>query len=112
MKKIEAIIKPFKLEQVREALAEIGVDSMTVIETKGFSRQTGHSEVFRGRKYVVDFLPEIKFEIVISDGKVDDAVAVILKSARTGKLDDGKVCVYPLEEVIRIRTEERGELAA
>jgi nitrogen regulatory protein P-II 1 len=112
MKKIEAIIKPFKLEEVRDALGEIGVDSMTVIETKRFSRQTGHSEVFRGRKYAVDFLPEIKFEIIVSDGQVDDAVAAIVKSAGTGKLDDGRVCVYPMEEAIRIRTEERGALAA
>jgi nitrogen regulatory protein P-II 1 len=111
MKKIEAIIKPFKLEEVRDALSEIGVDSMTVIETKGFGQARGHAELFRGTQYVVDFLPEVKFEIVLPDEQVKDAVAAILKSARTEKNDYGKVFVYPMEDAIRIRTAERGEAA-
>jgi nitrogen regulatory protein P-II 1 len=111
MKKIEAMIKPFKLEEVKDALHEIGVEAMTVIETKGFNRQGSHTETFRGSQYVVDFLPEVKFEIVVPDRQVDDAVTAILKSAKTGKNDAGQVFVYPMEEAIRIRTEQRGEAA-
>jgi nitrogen regulatory protein P-II 1 len=111
MKKIEAIIKPFKLEEVKEALAEIGVEGMTVSEVKGFGRQKGQTEIYRGSEYVVDFLPKIKLELVISDDKVGDAIAVIIKSARTGKIGDGKIFVLPVEEAIRIRTSERAEAA-
>ena len=111
MKKIEAIIKPFKMEDVKEALTEIGVEGMTVSEVKGFGRQKGHTEIYRGSEYTVDFLPKVKFEIVISDDRVQKAVDVIVQSAKTGKIGDGKVFVMPIEEVIRIRTEERGESA-
>ena len=111
MKKIEAIIKPFKMEDVKEALTEIGVEGMTVSEDKGFGRQKGHTEIYRGSEYTVDFLPKVKFEIVISDDRVQKAVDVIVQSAKTGKIGDGKVFVLPIEEVIRIRTEERGESA-
>jgi nitrogen regulatory protein PII len=111
MKKIEAIIKPFKLEDVKEALAEIGVEGMTVTEVKGFGRQKGHTEIYRGSEYTVDFLPKVKFDIVVADDRVDMAVKAIIKSAKTGKIGDGKIFVTHIEEAIRIRTEERGENA-
>lgn len=111
MKKIEAIIKPFKMEDVKEALAEIGIEGMTVTEVKGFGRQKGHTEIYRGSEYTVDFLPKVKFEIVISEDRVDKAVDVIVQAAKTGKIGDGKVFVLPIEEAIRIRTEERGDSA-
>jgi len=109
MKKIEAIIKPFKLEEVKDALAEVGVEGMTVSEVKGFGRQKGHTEIYRGSEYTVDFLPKIKIEIVISDEHLDAAVAAIVKSAKTGKIGDGKVFVSNIEEAIRIRTDEKGD---
>ena len=111
MKKIEAIIKPFKLEEVKDALGEVGVEGMTVSEVKGFGRQKGHTEIYRGSEYTVDFLPKIKIELVIPDEKTDDAVTAITKSARTGKIGDGKVFVSAIEEAVRIRTDEKGELA-
>jgi nitrogen regulatory protein P-II 1 len=111
MKKIEAIIKPFKLEDVKEALSGIGVGGMTVSEIKGFGRQKGHTEIYRGSEYTVDFLPKLKLEIVLADGAVEAAVNAILKTAKTGKIGDGKIFVLPIEEAVRIRTEERGEQA-
>ena len=111
MKKIEAIIKPFKLEDVKEALAAVGIQGMTVTEVKGFGRQKGHTEIYRGSEYTVDFLPKLKLEIVLSDNTVEAAINAILKTAKTGKIGDGKIFVLPLEEVIRIRTDERGENA-
>ena len=111
MKKIEAIIKPFKLEDVKEALAELGVEGMTVSEVKGFGRQKGHTEIYRGSEYTVDFLPKIKLEIVLADGMVEAAVGAIVKAAKTGKIGDGKVFVSSIENAIRIRTEETGEKA-
>ena len=111
MKKIEAIIKPFKLEDVKEALAGVGIQGMTVTEVKGFGRQKGHTEIYRGSEYTVDFLPKLKLEIVLSDNAVEAAINAILKTAKTGKIGDGKIFVLPLEEVIRIRTDERGENA-
>lgn len=111
MKKIEAVIKPFKLEEVKAALAEIGVEGMTITEVKGFGRQRGHTEVYRGAEYTVDFLPKIKLEVVLDDARVDAAVSAILQSAKTGKIGDGKIFVSTLEEVVRIRTEERGSAA-
>src|SRR5512138_2769077 len=111
MKKIEAIIKPFKLEEVKDALAEVGVEGMTVTEVKGFGRQKGHTEIYRGSEYTVDFLPKIKLELVVPDEKLDEAVGAIVKSARTGKIGDGKVFVTHIEEAVRIRTEERGAAA-
>ena len=111
MKKIEAIIKPFKMEDVKEALAELGVEGMTVTEVKGFGRQKGHTEIYRGSEYTVDFLPKVKFEIVLSDDRVQRAVDAIVQSAKTGKIGDGKVFVLPIEDAIRIRTEERGDAA-
>jgi nitrogen regulatory protein PII len=111
MKKIEAIIKPFKLEEVKDSLSEIGIEGMTVIEVKGFGRQKGHTEIYRGSEYTVDFLPKIKMEIVVADGSVDSAVAAIIKAAKTGKIGDGKVFVSNIEESVRIRTEEKGEKA-
>ena len=111
MKKIEAIVKPFKLEEVKDALGEVGITGMTVSEVKGFGRQKGHTEIYRGSEYTVDFLPKIKIELVLSDSQTDDAVAVIVKSARTGKIGDGKVFVSDITEAIRIRTEEKGESA-
>ena len=111
MKKIEAIIKPFKMEDVKEALAEIGVEGMTVSEVKGFGRQKGHTEIYRGSEYTVDFLPKVKFEIVIADDHVAKAVEAIVQSAKTGKIGDGKIFVLPIEDAVRIRTEERGESA-
>lgn len=109
MKKIEAIIKPFKLEDVKEALKEIGVQGLTVTEVKGFGRQKGHTELYRGAEYVIDFLPKIKLEIVVSDDIVVKVVDAITDSAKTGKIGDGKIFIFPMEEVIRIRTGERGE---
>jgi nitrogen regulatory protein P-II 1 len=111
MKKIEAIIKPFKLEEVKDALAEVGVEGMTVSEVKGFGRQKGHTEIYRGSEYTVDFLPKIKLEIVVPDKAADDAVAAIVKAAKTGKIGDGKVFVSAVAEAVRIRTEEKGEEA-
>ena len=111
MKKIEAIIKPFKLEEVKEALAELGVEGMTVMEVKGFGRQKGHTEIYRGSEYTVDFLPKIKLEIVAPDDRVDAAVAAIIKAAKTGKIGDGKVFISNIEDAIRIRTDERGDKA-
>ena len=111
MKKIEAIVKPFKMEDVKEALSEIGIEGMTVSEVKGFGRQKGHTEIYRGSEYTVDFLPKVKFEIVVSDDRVQKAVEVIVQSAKTGKIGDGKVFVTPIEEAIRIRTEEHGDAA-
>ena len=111
MKKIEAIIKPFKLEEVKDALGEIGVEGMTVTEVKGFGRQKGHTEIYRGSEYTVDFLPKIKVEIVVADGQADNAVATIIKAAKTGKIGDGKVFVSQVEQAIRIRTDEKGDAA-
>lgn len=109
MKKIEAIIKPFKLEEVKDALSEVGIEGMTVTEVKGFGRQRGHTEIYRGSEYTVDFLPKMKLEVVVADKDVEAAVATIVKTARTGKIGDGKVFVCPVEEAVRIRTGERGE---
>jgi len=111
MKKIEAIIKPFKLEEVKDALHELGIQGMTVIEAKGFGRQKGHTELYRGSEYTVDFLPKLKIEVVITDSQAEPAVAAIIKGAKTGKIGDGKIFVSAVEEVIRIRTEEKGEQA-
>jgi nitrogen regulatory protein PII len=111
MKKIEAIIKPFKLEEVKDALADLGIEGMTVSEVKGFGRQKGHTEIYRGSEYTVDFLPKIKIEVVLADGLLEGAVAAIVKAAKTGKIGDGKVFVSPVEEAIRIRTDETGEKA-
>jgi nitrogen regulatory protein PII len=111
MKKIEAIVKPFKLDEVKEALGTLGIEGMTVTEVKGFGRQKGHTEIYRGSEYTVDFLPKIKIELVVADDQVDGAVDAIVKSARTGKIGDGKVFVATIDDAIRIRTEEKGELA-
>ena len=111
MKKIEAIIKPFKMEDVKEALAEAGIEGMTVSEVKGFGRQKGHTEIYRGSEYTVDFLPKVKFELVVSDDRVAKVVAAIVAAAKTGKIGDGKVFVTPIEDAVRIRTEERGDAA-
>jgi nitrogen regulatory protein P-II 1 len=111
MKKIEAIVKPFKLEEVKDALSGVGIEGMTITEVKGFGRQKGHTEIYRGSEYTVDFLPKIKLEIVISDASVDAAVQAIVKAAKTGKIGDGKVFVSSIDEAVRIRTEETGELA-
>ncbi len=111
MKKIEAIIKPFKLEDVKEALSSLGVEGMTVSEVKGFGRQKGHTEIYRGSEYTVDFLPKIKIEIVLGDSMIAPATDAILKAAKTGKIGDGKVFVFPVENAFRIRTEETGEQA-
>jgi len=111
MKKIEAIIKPFKLTEVKDALNELGIQGLTVSEVKGFGRQKGHTEIYRGSEYTVDFLPKIKIETVVADNIKDAAVAAIIKAAKTGKIGDGKIFVSTLEEVIRIRTEERGDSA-
>lgn len=108
MKKIEAVIKPFKLDEVREALSEIGVSGLTVTEVKGFGRQKGHTELYRGAEYVVDFLPKVKIEIVVADDAVEGAIESIIKAARTGKIGDGKIFVFDLEQAIRIRTGEAG----
>ena len=111
MKKIEAIVKPFKLEDIKVALAEVGVEGMTVTEVKGFGRQKGHTEIYRGSEYTVDFLPKLKIEIVVDDGDAESVVEAIIKAAKTGKIGDGKVFVSAVEEAIRIRTEEKGASA-
>jgi len=111
MKFITAIIKPFKLDEVKEALGAVGIEGMTVTEVKGYGRQKGHTEIYRGSEYTVDFLPKVKIEIAVTDDLVGKAVEAITKSAKTGKIGDGKIFVMPLEEVIRIRTDERGESA-
>ena len=109
MKKIEAIVKPFKLDDVKAALGEVGIEGMTVIEVKGFGRQKGHTEIYRGSEYTVDFLPKIKVEIIVADDRVEAAVGAIGKAAKTGKIGDGKIFISPVEEAIRIRTDERGD---
>jgi nitrogen regulatory protein P-II 1 len=111
MKLIIAVIKPFKLEEVKEALAKVGVEGMTVTEVKGFGRQKGHTEIYRGSEYTVDFLPKVKLEIVVGDEVVAKTVDAIVKAAKTGKIGDGKVFVLPIDEAVRIRTDERGEAA-
>ena len=111
MKKIEAIIKPFKLDEVKQRLTAAGITGMTITEVKGFGRQKGHTEIYRGSEYTVDFLPKVKVEIAVADGVVGKAIDAIVSSAKTGKIGDGKVFVLPLEEVVRIRTDERGESA-
>lgn len=111
MKKIEAIIKPFKLEEVKDALADIGIEGMSVSEIKGFGRQKGHTEIYRGSEYTVDFLPKIKIDLVLPDDLVDSAVGAIVESAKTGKIGDGKVFISSIEEAVRIRTGETGENA-
>ena len=109
MKKIEAVIKPFKLDEVREALSELGVSGLTVTEVKGFGRQKGHTELYRGAEYVVDFLPKVKVEVVVADALADKAIEAIVKAARTGKIGDGKIFVFDVPQVVRIRTGETGE---
>jgi len=111
MKKIEAIVKPFKLDEVKDAISEVGVEGMTVTEVKGFGRQKGHTEIYRGSEYTVDFLPKLKLEIVVADDLTDDVVQAIIKAAKTGKIGDGKVFVSPIDSAVRIRTEEKGEHA-
>ena len=111
MKKVEAIIKPFKLEEVKDALGEIGIEGMTITEVKGFGRQKGHTEIYRGSEYTVDFLPKIKLELVLPDSRLDAALAAIVKAAKTGKIGDGKVFVSNIEDAVRIRTDEKGEQA-
>jgi nitrogen regulatory protein P-II 1 len=111
MKKVEAVIKPFKLDEVKEKLIEAGIKGLTVSEVKGFGRQKGHTELYRGAEYVVDFLPKLKLELIIADDQLEDAVEAILKTAQTGKIGDGKIFVTNLQEVVRIRTGERGEEA-
>ncbi len=111
MKKVEAIIKPFKLEEVKDALGDIGIEGMTVSEVKGFGRQKGHTEIYRGSEYTVDFLPKIKLELVVPDASVEGAVAAIVKAAKTGKIGDGKIFVSNVEQAVRIRTEEKGDAA-
>ena len=111
MKKIEAVIKPFKLDEVREALSEVGVTGLTVTEVKGFGRQKGHTELYRGAEYVVDFLPKVKVEVVVADANVQNVLDAVIKAARTGKIGDGKIFVMPVEQVVRIRTGETNESA-
>lgn len=111
MKKIEAVVKPFKLEEVREALAEVGVTGLTVTEVKGFGRQKGHTELYRGAEYVVDFLPKVKIEVVVTEKMLEPAIEAIIKAARTGKIGDGKIFVSSVEQVVRIRTGEANEAA-
>jgi nitrogen regulatory protein PII len=111
MKKVEAIIKPFKLEEVKDALGDVGIEGMTVSEVKGFGRQKGHTEIYRGSEYTVDFLPKIKIELVLPDGSVETAVGAIIKAAKTGKIGDGKIFVSSVEQAVRIRTEEKGDAA-
>lgn len=111
MKKIDAIIKPFKLEEVKDALAEVGIEGMTITEVKGFGRQKGHTEIYRGSEYTVDFLPKVRMEIVLQDNQVESAIQAIVSSAKTGKIGDGKIFVSNVEEVVRIRTDEKGALA-
>jgi nitrogen regulatory protein P-II 1 len=111
MKKIEAIIKPFKIEEVKTALAELGVEGMTITEVKGFGRQKGHTEIYRGSEYTVDFLPKVKLDVVLPENLVEPAIAAIIKAAKTGKIGDGKIFVLPIDQAVRIRTEETGERA-
>ena len=111
MKKIEAVVKPFKLDEVREALAEVGVTGLTVTEVKGFGRQKGHTELYRGAEYVVDFLPKVKIEVVVTEKMLESAIEAIVKAARTGKIGDGKIFVTTVEQVVRIRTGETNEAA-
>ena len=111
MKKIEAVIKPFKLEDVKDALAQAGITGMTVSDVKGYGRQQGHSELYRGAEYVVDFLPKIKLELIVADEDVDSIISVIIESAKTGKIGDGKIFVSPIEKIVRIRTGEQDEEA-
>ena len=111
MKKIEAIIQPFKLEEVKEALKSVGVDGMTITEVRGHGRQKGHTEVYRGHEYTVDLLPKVKLELVVPEARVDAAVEALVRAARTGKIGDGKIFVYPVQDAIRIRNDERGEAA-
>jgi nitrogen regulatory protein P-II 1 len=111
MKKIEAIVKPFKLSDVKDALREVGLQGMTVTEVKGFGRQKGHTEIYRGSEYTVDFLPKVKIEMIVSDPQVEPAIEAIIKAASTGKIGDGKIFVYPVDEAVRIRTAERGDQA-
>ncbi|MFQ3671940.1 MAG: P-II family nitrogen regulator [Verrucomicrobiia bacterium] len=111
VKKIEAVIKPFKLEEVKEALTEIGIEGLTVSEVKGFGRQKGHTEIYRGSEYTVDFLPKVKVEVVLAESLVEKAIETIVKAAKTGKIGDGKIFVLPVEDAVRIRTEEKGEKA-
>jgi nitrogen regulatory protein P-II 1 len=111
MKKIEAIIRPFKIDDVREALVEIGIKGMTITEVKGYGRQKGHTEMYRGSEYQIDFLPKMKIEIIAPDSQVNKIVETIIKAAKTGQVGDGKIFIYPVEEVIRVRTEESGEAA-
>ena len=111
MKKVEAIIKPFKLEDVKEALHEVGFEGMTVTEVKGFGRQKGHTEIYRGSEYTVDFLPKVKIEVVVASDRVEAAVGAIVKAAKTGKIGDGKVFISPVESAVRIRTQEKDDAA-
>ncbi|MDF7676441.1 P-II family nitrogen regulator [Neisseriaceae bacterium ESL0693] len=111
MKKIEAIVKPFKLDDVREALADAGIFGMTVLEVKGFGRQKGHTEIYRGAEYAIDFLPKVKIELVLPDDRVENAIEIIVQAARSGKIGDGKIFVLPVEEAVRIRTGEQDEEA-
>jgi len=111
MKKVEAIVKPFKLEEAKEALAAVGIQGLTVIEVKGFGRQKGHKELYRGAEYVVEFLPKVKLEVVVTDDKVEQVVEAIVKAASTGRIGDGKIFVSPIEDAVRIRTGESGEIA-
>jgi nitrogen regulatory protein P-II 1 len=111
MKKVEAIIKPFKLDEVKEALSSVGCQGLTVTEVKGFGRQKGHTELYRGAEYVVDFLPKVKLEVIVSDDKVSQVVEAVEKAAKTGRIGDGKIFVLPVEEIVRIRTGERGNEA-
>ncbi|MEJ7554441.1 MAG: nitrogen regulator P-II GlnB [Aquificaceae bacterium] len=111
MKKVEAIIKPFKLDEVKDALVEIGIGGMTVTEVRGFGQQKGHTEIYRGTEYVIDFLPKVKIEVIVRDEDVEKVVETIMKTAQTGRVGDGKIFIIPVEDVIRIRTGERGEQA-
>jgi len=111
MKKIEAIIKPFKLEEVKDALGEVGIEGMTVSEVKGFGRQKGHTEIYRGSEYTMDFLPKVKIEVVVSDDRADNAITAVVHGAKTGKIGDGKIFVTSIEQAVRIRTEETGNQA-
>ncbi len=111
LRKLEAIIKPFKLEEVKEALTELGIEGLTVSEVKGFGRQKGHTEIYRGSEYTVDFLPKVKIEVVMLEDLVQRAIETVQKAAKTGKIGDGKIFILPIEEAVRIRTEERGEKA-
>ncbi|MEJ7553991.1 MAG: nitrogen regulator P-II GlnB [Aquificaceae bacterium] len=111
MKKVEAIIKPFKLDEVKDALVEIGIGGMTVTEVRGFGQQKGHTEIYRGTEYVIDFLPKVKIEVIVRDEDVEKVVDTIMKTAQTGRVGDGKIFIIPVEDVIRIRTGERGEQA-